>query len=516
MTTAIRIALLLFVSFAAFAQSRPTRLSWQEFAKDPTRVQSLRNAVAKMKSRNSLDPTSVEFRKSWVYWASMHGYFGTNAKAGTVAQWRTANNLNDPKWDPYFAGVPNTAPPDSVAQTVWDQCQHGTDYFFAWHRMFLYYFERVLQDAANDKSLRLPYWDYTNPNQLAMPAEFASPTYVNAQGQTVDNPLYEPRRLPGWDTTRRLSSVDTNIDLALDKTQLLGGNQYQSTIEQRPHGYTHCAVMTCRATTMGAVPYSSNDPIFWIHHCNIDRLWDCWTSIPGHTSPASVLDKAFTYINEQGQLVRDMTVRKLPIDYVYQQASNCQRGRVSAVADEAPQAPSFSASSVRQARTALREPVLIGESATPLPIDAQRATRRVSFPATASLSHPRQFALEDQEALPVLTELILRGVRFRQHPGASFTIHLQRTDDPSRRALVGTLAIFSEGTGAHAEHGGAVDDLFTFDATDALRELDLEGTGTLNVDVVFEAQDEPVGDDFEPAESGLVVGEIEFHVKRDL
>ena len=60
-----RIALV-FVTCAAFAET-PVRLSWQEFAKDPNRVQSFRNAVAKMKSRNGLDPKSIEFRKSWAY-----------------------------------------------------------------------------------------------------------------------------------------------------------------------------------------------------------------------------------------------------------------------------------------------------------------------------------------------------------------------------------------------------------------------------------------------------------------
>ena len=78
-------------------------------------MQSFRNAVATMKARNNADKSSAEYRLSWEYWGNMHGYFGEQAKSGTVEQWRTKNNLNDPAFDPYFAGVTNTAPPDATA-----------------------------------------------------------------------------------------------------------------------------------------------------------------------------------------------------------------------------------------------------------------------------------------------------------------------------------------------------------------------------------------------------------------
>ena len=63
MRIVFRLTLVCLMAFGAFAQ-KPMRLSWQEFAKDPKRVQSFRNAVATMKSRNTADPKSVEFRKA--------------------------------------------------------------------------------------------------------------------------------------------------------------------------------------------------------------------------------------------------------------------------------------------------------------------------------------------------------------------------------------------------------------------------------------------------------------------
>jgi tyrosinase len=27
---------------------------------------------------------------------------------------------------------------------------------------------------------------------------------------------------------------------------------------------------------MAVVPMAPNDPVFFLHHCNIDRIWDSW------------------------------------------------------------------------------------------------------------------------------------------------------------------------------------------------------------------------------------------------
>jgi hypothetical protein len=526
-----RVLVCLFVAVTAAAQ--PVRMSWQTFAQDPARVQSFRNAVAAMRARNTADKSSAEYRTSWEYWANMHGYFGETAKNGTVAQFRAANGLTDPSFDAAFAGVENTTPPDAIAQAVWDQCQHRTVWFFPWHRLYLYYFEQVLQDAAGDPTLRLPYWDYTEVANLGMPAEFTTPTYVNAQGQTVPNPLYEPRRMDGWNvpSTNTLDPVATDIDQALDIAQLLDTTStqgtvkgYQGTIEQTPHGDVHCAVMQCRATVMGAVSYSSNDPIFYLHHCNIDRLWQCWQSISGHQDPqGSWRTQEFSYVNRIGNLVKNEVADLFNgslIDYVYDHPSNCTRDtpQVTLLRDVPPAKGMVKPGDpvMARARTMLARPVLIGETGATR-IEGMVTRKRVSLPATATLAHPRQFALRGQSDLPVATDLILRGVRFRQHPGARVRVFLERTDRPSVRAQVGTMSFFSqEPVDSRHAHHTPTEDTFRFDATDALRALRLEGTGRLDVHVVFEVVDERLGPDFDAARTGLTIDEIELHVRRDL
>ncbi|HEX8255304.1 MAG TPA: tyrosinase family protein [Thermoanaerobaculia bacterium] len=512
---------------STFAQT-PVRLSWQEFAKDPARLQSYRNAVAAMKALNTADPASVQFRQSWTYWANMHGYFGPQAKNGTVAAFRKQYEMDGKEYDAAFAGVVDMTPPDAVATAVWDQCQHGTDYFFPWHRLYLHYFEQVLQKAAGDPSLRLPYWDYTDTANLAMPAEFTSPTYTNAQGQVVDNPLYEARRDKGWNVppgTEKLAAKDTNIDQTLDLTQLLNTvvngkvtvKGYQPAIEQRPHGYAHCAVMGCKATVMGAVAYSANDPIFYIHHANIDRLWDCWMSIKGHVNPgAPWTAQSFSYVDANGTQVSNKISDLFKpgfIDYVYQQPSNCKRTKAAPMATTAA-APARA----RAAHAALATPLLLGEETADLALDAPLVRRRVTLPATATLAHPREFALRDQEEVAVAIDLTLRGVQFGKHPNAEFRVYLERTDNSQARQFVGTLSFFSQeavGT-AHAHHHHVVtSDDWTFDVTEELRALRLEGTGTLAVNVIVEVEEDDL-EEFDPAAARVVIDEIEFHVRRDL
>src|SRR5262249_27419937 len=70
-----------------------------------------RTGVGVMKSRPLTDPTS------WLYQANMHG---------------------------------TTAPPPAGA--LWNQCQHGSFFFLSWHRMYLYYFERIVRKACGNNA----------------------------------------------------------------------------------------------------------------------------------------------------------------------------------------------------------------------------------------------------------------------------------------------------------------------------------------------------------------------------
>jgi hypothetical protein len=55
------------------------RIRWQDFISGPDgvkRLSSLRAAVQKMKSLDNSPQDSADYRRSWQYWANIHGYYG--------------------------------------------------------------------------------------------------------------------------------------------------------------------------------------------------------------------------------------------------------------------------------------------------------------------------------------------------------------------------------------------------------------------------------------------------------
>ena len=52
---------------------------------------------------------------------------------------------------------------------------------------------------------------------------------------------------------------------------------------------------------MGNVPYAADDPIFWLHHCNIDRIWESWNRGTGNSNPA--WSRKFVFADAKGNWV---------------------------------------------------------------------------------------------------------------------------------------------------------------------------------------------------------------------
>src|SRR3954447_19108323 len=73
---------LFLVPFAEPASAQAVRKSLT--ALSTTESMSLRRGVAVMMSRNTAPRDSADFRRSWVYWANMHGYFGSDCRGPIV------------------------------------------------------------------------------------------------------------------------------------------------------------------------------------------------------------------------------------------------------------------------------------------------------------------------------------------------------------------------------------------------------------------------------------------------
>jgi tyrosinase len=141
-------------------------------------------------------------------------------------------------------------------------CPHSAPYFLAWHRGYLNYFEATLRANSGNSALVLPYWDYyKNP---VIPAEFTDPN--------PNNPLY-------------VSRVNNDVRGALTLAPFSGSltsfprntaNAFEPSLEDFPHNPVHDIIGGVMTTMQ-----SSMDPIFWLHHANIDRLWNAWLAAGG-------------------------------------------------------------------------------------------------------------------------------------------------------------------------------------------------------------------------------------------
>lgn len=202
----------------------------------------------------------------------------------------------------------NTNPSDKRSWVYWinahvNYCPHGIAYLLAWHRGFLYYFEQQLRAVSGNSALTIPYWDYyKNPT---IPAEFTNPASWN--------PLYVQR--VNTDVTQALTLAPFSDSVTNMQRGLV--NAFEPSLESSPHNPVHNIIGGIMATMQ-----SPTDPIFWLHHANIDRLWSAWVAadngriMPARTDP--YWDGSFTYATKL-TLRRDKTIdTRSDLGYFYQ------------------------------------------------------------------------------------------------------------------------------------------------------------------------------------------------------
>src|SRR5258708_31652301 len=132
---------------------------------------------------------------------------------------------HDPlSWD-YQAAIHGTLLPDSLA--AWNTCEHGTPYFWSWHRMYLYWFERIIRKKSGDSSWALPYWDYSSPSQRHLPAPFQDST----------SELYLSDRGTGWNAGTA-SYAAGRVDPTFGNS-LTDYFSAQGQLESNPHANVH-------------------------------------------------------------------------------------------------------------------------------------------------------------------------------------------------------------------------------------------------------------------------------------
>lgn len=138
--------------------------------------------------------------------------------------------------------------------------QHTNARLLPWHRVFLHLYEEALHNYHPD--VCVPYWDWTKSNEQQVPAWLAGvlPT-VHTPTRTI-----AVTRSPG--SQEQLASIVSGTAAAMAKTTY---DQFSAPINGI-HGGVHIWV----GGTMSDASVSPADPIFWLHHANLDRLWWAW------------------------------------------------------------------------------------------------------------------------------------------------------------------------------------------------------------------------------------------------
>ena len=185
-------------------------------------------------------------------------------------------------------------------------CPHGVNEFLAWHTVYLLEFEYMLNKynkSINKEFISLPWLDLSNiiNEDVNFIVEPTITIIFDSIKQTIPNPLYQGyiykknnltvTKRRGWICPKRFFQKNimnyvhqelmnsfhiTNYE-SLSSTNI---NKTRNTVTnsvslETPHG-------TCHITTGGIGGSMSNihtaafDPIFWLHHCNIDRFFYLW------------------------------------------------------------------------------------------------------------------------------------------------------------------------------------------------------------------------------------------------
>jgi tyrosinase len=384
-------------------------------------------------------------------------------------------------------------------------CPHGNWYFLPWHRAYILTYERFIRELTKNNDFALPYWDWTtNPT---MPEVFLKPTTPDGKknwlfvddrdfGQTwkrtwpPGNPM--PSNIVGPAVLQNiLHSADyeefgtsrPQNQNSLDPSWVLNRSGAQGTLESLPHNMVHNNIGGWMPSAL-----SPRDPIFFMHHCNLDRLWALWNSLGNANSPDPLWnDMTFTnnFINLDGSpyspKVSDLFVPET-LGYTYGLAAPVAASpspnlvalqnslvalRAPGVANNtsvktftvAPTGPAFGTGTDPLALSVNVDPALIAAVAKRKPVSS--GAELLNFAAA-----------REQRATGARVMAFVRDVAVTQPQDTEYRVFLDRANlnaqvPVSDPGYVGSFGIF-----VHGEHGGHDSNpSFALDLTGAIQRV---------------------------------------------
>ena len=400
---------------------------------------------------------------------------------------------NDPILEAWRDGVRQLKALPSSASVSWGNfaaihgnassfnlCPHGNWYFLPWHRAYLLMYERAVRQLTGHADFALPYWDWTEDRQ--MPAAFVDPTF---NGQP--NALFEPQRdatptdsLPDsivgpavinqiltetpfetFGTSRPVGQ--NNLDQSWINCEFCGTD---GTLEATPHNLVHNFVGGIMASAQSAL-----DPIFMMHHCNIDRIWWVWTQGGQVDSPDPLwTDMTFqnNFFNPDGTpyspKVSDLLVPE-PLDYTYNPAPAPTPTPPVYVSGYEKFKSLYTVSNLSALKAAgvaayIKENKKAATAAkyleVKLDVDANALSavaHRKSAPSGIEMLNMND--ARKQAAAGPRAYAFIRDIAYSKHENTSYRVfincdYLSKDTPTTDRHYVGTFGFF----GAHGDHGG--------------------------------------------------------------
>lgn len=158
--------------------------------------------------------------------------------------------------------------------------------FLPWHRRFLAIYEFMLRSKCG-YSGALPYWDWTVDSQAPEKSELFSPKWFGGNGDPENQWCISDGQFQEWTAVyledRPAPCVQRNwrgrngamptfhSDIEIEEILQLSKDSYNTfrkNVEVGPHGQVHVNI----GGDMSGTSTSTNDPLFYLHHCNVSRL----------------------------------------------------------------------------------------------------------------------------------------------------------------------------------------------------------------------------------------------------
>lgn len=372
---------------------------------------------------------------------------------------------------------------ESQARIHLNFCPHGNWYFLPWHRAYLQRFEAICVELSGDPQFRLPYWDWSADPRV--PAPF----WVSGSG------LNHPRAAGPNDRAEEVMIGQAVIDdivlpeeefeeFASGASATQRGGSTQGPLEGRAHNHIHGFIGRDMGTFL-----SPRDPVFWLHHANVDRIWAQWNKRGnGNTASSGWRDFAFgaNFVDTAGNPV-DVRVADMEdtrtLGYVYDDVGSFDVPAPAAIPLAGPEAAEISFTGSNDQRSVPGKVVSI-----PVPANIKQLRRVVS--AAEAAGPDRVFAVISDIDAPENEQMVVRV--FVNKPDATPETSV---DDPHFAGSFGFF-VFS-----HARKHGHAQSSFRVELTKTLQRLAVADGGlapefTVQLLPVVLSGRDPVGTEF--------------------